>query len=270
MVSAAGAQVLHLPPRKQDAPGGAAFAASIRDLPNDEREQQIFNEIMGGNVPGFLRHLVAVSVSSADSNHTLVFFVTPDYLAVGSDEDYFLTPMTPVLAQTIADSVKCRLPTRKMVNDIYSAAMLKLRPQPIPPGPAMITVGVFIQHNDSVWSQRHAFLQNFPLGVLVAGDKKDVVVSNSIRANLKPGVLRPVVIYGWQRSDGIPIQPLYNGHGESYADYSHGIRFVQREMLLDGKPVEMERVLSDSVLCPLLSDEGVIATPRYGTSQASH
>ena len=50
-----------------------------------------------------------------------LFFVAPDYLAVGTDEDYLLTPMTPMIAQRIADRLGCTLPTRKMVDDIYAA-----------------------------------------------------------------------------------------------------------------------------------------------------
>lgn len=261
------AQVLELPPRKHDAPTGSEFAASVRDLPTDEREKQIFGQIAGGNVPAFLRHLVPVSALSADSQHTLTYYVTPDYLAIGSDEDYLLIPMTPILAQAIADTTRCSLPTKKMVNDIYQAASLKLAPQPIPPSAAMITTGVFVQHNDSVWRQRSPLLSKFPLGVLVGGHKKDVILSNSIRTNLKPGVPRPVVIYGWHRLDGTPIQPPYNGHGGSYADYSHGIRLVQQEMMLDGRKVQMDSVLRNPALCGLLSDEGMIDTPRYDTAR---
>jgi len=51
-----------------------------------------------------------------------LYYVLPDYLAVGSDQNYFLCPMTPILAQRIADYAECTLPTRKMVNEIYFQA----------------------------------------------------------------------------------------------------------------------------------------------------
>jgi hypothetical protein len=77
-------------------------------------------------------------------------------------------------------------------------------------------------------------------------------------------VSRPVVIYGWHTLEGTPIQSVYNGHGETYADYSHGIRLVQIAVSLDGKPDSALRILQDQALCVLLSGEGPIARPGYG------
>jgi hypothetical protein len=102
----------------------------------------------------------------------------------------------------------------------------------------------------------------------VGGTKKDVVISNRIRNELKVGVPKPVVIYGWHQLNGSPIQPLYNGHGETYADYSHGIRLVQDGIILDGKPTTISSILNDNSLAAILSDEGAIAPPRYGAAPA--
>ena len=137
---------------------------------------------------------------------------------------------------------------------------------------AMTTVPVFAEHNYMVYTQRCASTNSFPLGALVSGNKKDVVISSKIYAKLQPGVPKPVVIYGWHKLDGSPIQPLYNGHEESYADYSHGIRLVQNVMLVDGIPTTVSSVLTNPSLAALLSDEGpaegttstgVIQVPRY-------
>ena len=257
------AQILPLPPRPPGAPTGRAFAASVSSLSRDAREEAIFQQIAAGNVPAFMRNLVPITVTA--TSHTLVYYVIPDYLAVGPDEDYFLMPMSPLLAQRIADTTRCSLPTKKMVDQIYQAASLKLAPKPIPPSAAMITIPVFAQHNDSVWQQRQPVLGQFPLGTLVGGDKKDVIISNSIYTNLKPTVPKPVVIYGWHQLNGVPIQPVYNGHEETYADYSHGIRLVQRALTLDGSPADIVAILKDPALCGLISDEGTIAVPRYGS-----
>src|SRR5690606_12832451 len=105
--------------------------------------------------------------------NTATYHVTPDYLAVGSDTDYFLTPMTPLLAQRLADRLGATLPTRKMVNQIWTNAAVKLSPSPIPPSDEMITVPVFAQHNAMVRTQRDATTNTHPLGALVAGTKKD-------------------------------------------------------------------------------------------------
>jgi len=262
-------QTLPLPPRPQNAPKGRAFITQITNLSREERETQIFNQIVSGNIPDFLRNLVPVNITQTIGGvqHTAIFYVTCDYLAVGADDDYFLTPMTPLLAQKIADTLNCILPTKKMVDDIYGAAAVKLRPQPIAPSDAMITVPVFAQHNDSVWTLRQPLLGEHPLGQLVGGTKKDVIISNKIYSDLKPAVPKPVVIYGWHKLDGTPIQPVYNGHGETYADYSHGIRLVQKTLTLDGNQQNIPAVLNDASLHALLSDEGLIPTPRYGVLQ---
>ncbi len=266
---AAVAQQLRLPPRSSDAPGGTAFIQSSRDLPRIEREERMFRQVTAGNVPDFLRRLVPVTVATPDSEERLTYFVIPDYLGIGNDTDYCLVPMTPALAQRIADTTRCSLPTRKMVDDIFRESRLQLRPQPIPPDAEMTGVPRFVAHNDSVWHQRAGFLSDFPPGVLVSGDKKDIIISNSIYTNLKPGVPLPVVIYGWHRPDGSPIQPLYNGHGAGYADYSHGVRLVQQTMFLNGKAVEIDSLLSDPALSRLLSDEGLIRIPRYPTGETA-
>ena len=131
MGSSVSAQSLGLPRRQPSAPGGTAFALSIAALPLEQREEKILAEVKAGNVPPFIRKLVPVPVSAGTVKAT--FFAAPDYLAIGSDEDYFLTPLSPLTAQAIADQLDCVLPTTKMVDDIYANATVKLTPAPIRP-----------------------------------------------------------------------------------------------------------------------------------------
>ncbi len=271
--STALAQTLSIPPRPAHGPSGTEFTNIIVTMPPptdafSEREYWIYAQVISGNVPTWLRTLKPVTVSAG--GHTATYHVIPDYLAIGSDTDYFLTPTTPLLAQRLGDHLGCTLPTRKMVNQIWTNAAVKLNPQPIAPSPEMITVPVFAQHNAMVRSQRDTFTNAQPPGALVSGDKKDVVISSLIYSNLHTGVPKPVVIYGWHKLSpyGEPWQPLYNGHEESYADYSHGIRLVQMGLTVDGSPNTITNVLTSSSLAELLSDETVapnytIPTPRY-------
>ena len=152
----ANAQTLKLPPRPAKAMSGSEFAKAIAPLELREREEKIYEQVALGNVPDFLRKLCPVRVQEIndDKTNAATYYVTPDYLAVGSDEDYFLTPLSPIMAQKVADLLHCSLPTRKMADDIYKAAEVKLVPSPIPPSPAMATVPIFIQHNDTVKKQR--------------------------------------------------------------------------------------------------------------------
>ncbi len=267
-------QTLNLPLRPAGAPTGSQFTNIITPMALTERENWICAQVVSGNVPSFLRTLVPVTVSATINGtaHTGTFYAPPDYMAIGTDDDYFLEPMTPLLAQRLCDLLGCTLPTRKMVNQIWTNAAVKMTPQPIPPSGDMITVPVFSEHNSMVWTQRNTFINSFPLGALVSGDKKDVVISTMIYSNLHSGVPQPVVIYGWHYTSGVPIQPLYNGHEQTYADYSHGIRLVQNAMTLDGSPNPVTNVLTNPNLAALLSDEGpsegttangVIQIPRY-------
>jgi hypothetical protein len=247
------AQTLKLPPRPADALTGSELVQMLTPLPWQEREKAILKQVELGNMPGFMRALVPVSVTATINGctHTAVYYVTPDYLCLGSQLDYFLTPMTPRLAQKIADKLGCNLPTRKMVDDIYNAATTKLIPIPIPPSARMITVPVFAKHNRMVAGQRAFHLPKHLPGSLIAGHKKDVVITPLLAQ--KP---KKVAIYGWHLPGGKPIQPLNVGHVYWYADYSHGIRLVQLAMKVGGNLTTVNKVLGDKQLCPLLSDEG--------------
>ncbi|NBV23482.1 MAG: hypothetical protein EBS05_16380 [Proteobacteria bacterium] len=256
-------QTLRLPPRPADAPTGRAFAESAKALDREAREQRIVADVLRGNVPDFLRQLLPVTMAKTVGGvrHRLTVFVTPDYLAVGSNEDYLLTPLTPAAAQRIADATDCTLPTPRLVDAIHAIAALRLAPQPIPPSKEMVTLPVFMRHNELVGEQRKAALVVHPLGTLVAGHKKDLVLTPQLIA--KPG---KVAIYGWHRTNGVPIQPLYLGHADSWVDYSHGVRLIHRTAKLDGEDKAVAELLADAQLHVMLSDEGPV--PRAGDLQS--
>jgi hypothetical protein len=262
-------QVLNLPPRPAMALTGSQFVATISSasLSLTSRENMIYTAISNGNIPDFYRNLIPVTSHGtiSGSPDSVTYFVLPDYLAVGCDTNYFLCPMSPMLATQIADLTGCTLPTRKMVNDIWSAAAVKLSPSTIPAGPGMTTVPVFDDHNTTVKAQRDAVAGTYPLGNLVSGDKKDVVISNLIYSTPNR-----VVIYGWHYTSGTAIQPLSNVHSDTYMDYSHGIRLVQNAAIYHGSATTMtvKGILQSSTLNPLLSDEGVMASPQYPYSTA--
>lgn len=254
------AQVLQLPPRATGAPDGDVFAQKITELDLTQRDRAIADEIFAGNVPDFLHKFCPVTVTNISDGATNVgvFFVAPDYLAVGSEENYFFMPVSPGTAQRIADRLDCVLPTRKMVDAIYAAAEVKLTPSPIPPSAAMTTVPIFEQHNAAVRAQRMALTNLFPLGALTAGHKKDVVISARLVS-----VTNKVAIYGWHQTNGLPIQPLYLGHVWSWVDYSQCMRLVSQSMLVNGEKKSVAEVLADPKLCGLLSDEGVVTNTCY-------
>lgn len=241
--------------RRKDAAGGAALLGGTEGKPVAEREQALAAELIGGNVPGFLRRFVPIRVTRGGASgreHTVVYQVMPDYLSVGSDEEFARVPLTPMTAQRIADLWDCSLPTARMVDDIYRQATVKLEPRPLTE--AREAASTFLQHHRLVEEQR----ARKPLGALVAGIKKDVVLTNRLRE--KPG---RVAIYGWHQLNGSPIQPLTTVHQGPYVDYSHGIRLVKREVTVDGKLMDLRDVLRDPELAPLVSDEGPLTCVSY-------
>jgi hypothetical protein len=243
------------PPRPADAPGGTAFMRSVAGLSRDAREDAIAAEIIRGNIPAFLRKFCTVRTTFKDAagkQHTVTYEVMPDYLAVGSDEDFVRVPMSPLTAQKIADAFGCALPTRKIADDVYKQAAVKLAPIPLTKDRE--AVNTFIEHNRQIEEQR----AGKQLGLLVAGIKKDVVVTN--RLGEKPN---RVAIYGWHKLDGTPIQPLTIVHVNWYVDYSHGIRLMKRTVDVDGKPRDARSVMHSKELCGLLGDEGPIQFPSY-------
>ena len=261
--SLAGERLTSLPERATNTPTGSEFIQRITPADFAERERQIYSEITAGNVPDFLREFQPVTVTNVSGGRTNIatFFVATDYLAVGTDEDYFLTPMTPMTAQRIADRLACTLPTRKMVNVIYAAAEVKLAPAPISPSSAMTTVPIFAQHNAMVRAERAAFLELHPLGALTAGHQKDLVITPRLAE--APG---KVAIYGWHQTNGAPIQPLYLKHAATWVDYSQCVRLVRQVLTVNGQPTTVAAILADPSLAGLLSDEGVITNPCYPTN----
>jgi hypothetical protein len=244
-----------IPPRPADAVGGAAFFETLAKLSPAEREEAIAAEIIRGNIPDFLRNFHTVTVRAKDAagkEHAASYEVMPDYLAIGSDVDFVRVPMTPMTAARIADVFGCALPTRKVVDDVYRQAAAKLEPRPLTM--AREAVGTFAEHSAIIEKQR----AGHKLGALVAGVKKDVVITN--RLGEKPN---RVAIYGWHKPDGAPIQPLTIVHHDRYVDYSHGVRLMKRTVVADGKPRDVRHVLYAADVCGLLSDEGPLTRPTY-------
>lgn len=240
-------QYITIPVRPAEAINGTDFYKKVIPLTREERESFVVKEVLSGNIPPFLKYFVRIGTEITDSlgmAHKAVYYVSPDYLSVGSNADFARIPLTPMAAQKIADGLHCFLPTRKMVNDIYQQSVVKL--EPIPLYQYRDSALMFWQHHLMIEGQR-----KLRRG-LIAGIKKDVVISAKVSRDPKP---HRVAIYGWHTPDGKPIQPLYTGHVDWYVDYSHGIRLVYSKIKVDGHWMEYEEVLKNPLLKGLLCDE---------------
>lgn len=242
--------VLNLPSRPLGAKTGTQLHAYLNSMTVTAREQVVYKEILAGNVPDFLRDLKPVTATAIIGGRmrTVTYYVTPEYMCLGSDLDYYRLPMTPILGQWLANALNCTLPTTQMVNQIWLASSCKLSPQTTTPDADMITEQRFWEHNGMVQTSRNA--NAAPLGALVGGHKKDVVITMRLNETF---VSPRVFIYGWHYLSGTPIQPLSAAHESTYADYSHGVRLISNTCLLDGSTTTtIQDVLKDSTLYTLL------------------
>ncbi|WP_172300338.1 hypothetical protein [Pseudoruegeria sp. HB172150] len=223
---------------------------SVMNLSGHERDSVLERELLAGNMPGFLRDLVPVTINGAVNGHALeiTICVTPDYLAVGDDSDFVRVPLGMAAAARVADHLGFILPTPRMVDLIYDQAEVQLPPEPMAPGAAMTTTSYFMRHDRTVDNQAGPYGLH-PVA-LIAGIKKDLVLSERLRK--QPG---RVAIYGWHRSGGNPIQPLSLVHGAEYADYSHGIRLVSRIAFINGRPVALDKVMQDEDIARIVTGE---------------
>ena len=256
---------LNIPTRSATAVTGSQFMKKVENMTFEERENEIYNEVSQGNIPEFLRNLIVVKDTVKDAagvTHIIFYQVTPDYLAIGSDDDYCRIPTGPITAQKLAMLFGANLPTSKLVDNIYLNSTLKLAPVFYPWSDTSTMVIRFIQHNQAVDSEIVSS-GGIP-GELTGGLQKDVVLSNLI--SQKP---KNVVIYGWHQLNGVPIQPLYNGHINTYLDYSHGIRFINNEILVDSTIMTVPQILKDPVLYKIISNEnGPMTQPGYLTDSS--
>lgn len=258
----------NFPTRPANALPGSQFMSQLDSSDSGNRDELLVQEILRGNIPNFMRNLVPITVT--EGTNTLVYYVMPDYLCVGDDQDYIRVPLGAPAAQRIADAFGCILPTAKMSNQIWKAAKAKIPPKPMSGMTSTISgkkyspkeflakkmtdTDSFIEHNRIIQEQ----LGSHKPGELVAGHKKDVVLSNQLADN--PG---RVAIHGLHKLDGTAIQGGSWGHHINYRDYSHGIRLVDKTAQLNGKPIDLVSILQNPQFASLVSDEGTLKMVAY-------
>ncbi len=252
-------------------PSGKQVPASIffRNIDKTQnRDSVITDQVLSGNIPNFLRSFVPVEVKSG--KNTLTYYVMPDYLSIGTDTDYVHVPLGAPAAQKIADAFGCILPTSKMSDQIWKAAKTKLPPKPMSGMTSNISgkkynpqqflkskmsdTDSFIEHSNIIQRQ----MKSHKPGELVAGSKKDIVISNQLGSN-------SLGLHGFHDTSGKPLQPGtgLTPHSAGYSDYSSGIRLIDRNAKLNGKVVDLKVILKDPVYASMISDEGVVMFAGY-------
>jgi len=207
------------------------------------------------------------TVKVTQGQDVLEYYVSNDYLSLGDNFGWIHCPMSPLTPRAFMRTNDYILPTPKMVRQIYSAAITK--PRAVAWGELYKSVEkkfnrdstkCYLDHSNKIKSQM------IQLGHkednLIAGHKKDVVLTN-ILAN--PKYKNNVAIYGWFNSDGTVIQNLNAiDHIVSYVDYSHGLRMIKNDCLLNGMPRKLTDIFSDTRLATMIHDEP-LRFKQYGT-----
>jgi N-acetylmuramoyl-L-alanine amidase-like protein len=236
---------------------GSAFAAQIGALPpGPQRDAAIYKAVLDGYAVDW--PLVRVPVGQG-----CCIEAPTDYFAIGEPDDFLRLPLDGALAQHVADHLGRCLPSTRVVDAIWLAADVSLRPMPMTPDKgfpydgSMESVARFVIHNQ--------WINDYLLGRpgLVAGHKKDVVISNRL---LERTDLYGPLIYGWQQENGVPIQPLSAAHRNQsyYADYSHGVRLCAPIFWqADGTYIALEQAYADPRYAPLLGEMGPLRITRY-------
>ena len=281
------------PARPSAATGGRAFMETIKgeDDPRDwaARENAIVAQLVAGNIPDSLLKWVKIDLAYKDSTRNLTgsVEVLPDYLAVGSDSDYVHVPLDAVSAQLVADKLDAVLPTARICHAIYQQAAEKNRINAIErdywqqkdslrrtakAGRKQSSTAAYLEHSEAIQTKMKS--AGISLGELVAGHKKDVVISRRLHADPNK-----VAFHGFYDSKGYPHEPCYENfdrapkptcdkespttaHHRRFSDYSQGVRLVNPWMVVNGERKKVADVLADKDLSLLISSEGPIVPPR--------
>ena len=230
------------------------FCAQAQGLDLSARDSMAVRWYADGDFPRFMRRFERIDVRIVTSDGRQVdayYFVAPDYLCVGTDDDFLRLPLTPRAAQRIADMLGCFLSTPTVCDQVYRAAKVKL--EPVPLMSQREDFRTFVIHNYIIEGQRRA------RGGLIAGHKKDVVIAPALAG--KPD---RIALYGWHTPEGKPLQPLYTGHAFRYVDYSHGFRLVRRDIWVEGRRMDYTQVLAHPEYWRILSDSPGQGVTAYG------
>lgn len=252
---------MQIPARQGNALTGSQFVKQLTDAPGADREKAILKQIVSGNIPDYLRQLVPITVGKEKK---ITYYVMPDYLSIGSDEDYIRMPMQPATAQAIANYFHATLPTAQMVDQIYEKAAQKINMvaktntnyKPGTKYSFMESTGHFAQH--STETDKNIDREK---GGLVAGHKKDVIIGNKGK--------NKVLIYG-ARINNKNLQGYSDIHHDQYVDYSHGIRLIDQVAILEENNkktnINILEALKNPALASILNgNRGVIPNVAYDT-----
>lgn len=235
---------------------GQDLAAMMVRLEGQAREDFILEQVRNGCVPDFMRIPSQIILSGA-GGVVGNLEVCPDYLCLGTDDDYIYAQCSIVTAQKIADEIGAMLPTKKIVDEIWKQAAGKIDIVTQTPDKKMVTSPVFLKQSRDVIAARAKL--GLPLGSLQDGGFKNYILVAGLAA--RPG---QTCIYGFHRkASNRPVQdPNLSAHDRDYVDYSQCPRFIGLEMFVGDDLLLLADVLAHPLLHVLVTVEGASKVHR--------
>jgi hypothetical protein len=236
---------------------GSDIAAMMEVLEGDHREDFILEQVRNGCVPDFMRVASQIILTGA-GGMVGNLEVCPDYLCLGTDDDYIYAQCSIVTAQKIADEIGAMLPTKKIVDEVWKQAAGKIDIVTQTPDKKMVTSPVFLKQSRDVIAKRLEL--GLPLGSLQDGGFKNYILVPGLQA--RPG---QTCIYGFHRkATNRPVQdPNLSAHDKNYVDYSQCPRFMALEMFVGDDLLNVADVLAHVLLHVLVTSDGASKVHRF-------
>ena len=143
----------HTIPQKTSSMTGSAFIKSLGGKTGPAREAAALAQLLAGNIPSFLRKFVPISVTAGTS--TVRFWVSPDVLAIGDDNNFVRIPLTPQTAQAVHDCYGTSFVTAAVTDWIHTAARARI--DPLTNLSCGDTDDCYLQHNKMNFPARYPF-----------------------------------------------------------------------------------------------------------------
>lgn len=192
--------------------------------------------------------------------HTIHYQVMREYLTVGNTRDHVIVPLIPATAQKIADTFGCILPTRKMVDQIFNAAPVKLSALPRDywmQGQIDKSTGKKVPTYDPTKDKK-----------LVTHDYDEYLKKPDCQISTASYLEHDLAIRQQLKSEAGIVRgndmPLVAGHKPvtSRSTWTTATRLVAGTMLADDREMTAAEVLNDDLYADGLNTNGRIERPR--------
>jgi hypothetical protein len=263
---------------------GSEFLKLVWDMSDPKRDALALSTMLAGNTPEFMEHLQTCRTSAVidGGDYELTYLTPPDYLSIGTNEDFVRWPLIQPSLQSFCDArmlvsasdptdrtSKFYIPSKKIVKNTWQSTSFKIDPQAL--------------------SRPCEKTEKNPLGICHPGLATSVIAKENERVNealAKAGVIfganysaftrtkkayitRPnldgknMAFGGWFWPNGSQIQPWdWSFHEAGYEDYSHGCDLVYWQVSVNGVPFSFDEVCLHPKLHVLVSDDGPF-NPRF-------